>query len=104
MDISNIHKENNQDMKRPALIFNDHIISYAELEQNIIHTANYLSQQWLKPGERAAIALPNCPEFIYFYFGLIRAGGIAVPLNLLQKPVELAFMLSDSGARILVTN
>lgn len=104
MDISNIHKENNQDMKRPALIFNDHIISYAELEQNIIHTANYLSQQGLKPGERAAIALPNCPEFIYFYFGLIRAGGIAVPLNLLQKPVELAFMLSDSGARILVTN
>ncbi|MHB8917572.1 MAG: AMP-binding protein [Desulfocucumaceae bacterium] len=50
------------------------------------------------------MALPNCPEFIYTYLGIVRAGGIAVPLNLLQAPQELFFILLDSGARFLITN
>ncbi len=104
MNVSDIHKDNDQDMKRKALFFNEQDISYEELEQNIENTAGYLVQQGLLPGDRAAIALPNCPEFIYFYFGIIRAGGVAVPLNLLQKPLELAFMLGDSGARFIITN
>lgn len=104
MNISGIHKDNDQDINRKALFFNDQVISYAELEQNIEKTAGYLVQQGLQQGERAAIALPNCPEFIYSYFGIIRAGGIAVPLNLLQTPVELAFMMDDSGARFIITN
>jgi long-chain acyl-CoA synthetase len=104
MNISDIHKDNDQDMDRKALIFNEQVISYAILEQNIENTAGYLVQQGLQPGERAAIALPNCPEFIYAYFGIIRAGGIAVPLNLLQTPAELAFMMNDSDARFIITN
>lgn len=104
MNIHNIHRENNQDGSRPAVMFNEHVVSYHELEENIEKYAGYLSRQGLKPGERAAIALPNCPEFIYAYFGITRAGGVAVPLNLLQTPQELAFMLKDSGSRLLITN
>ncbi|MFX4260714.1 long-chain-fatty-acid--CoA ligase [Pelotomaculum propionicicum] len=104
MNIHNIHKDNSQDVNRPALYFKDVTVSYGQLEDNIGKYASYCAGLGLKPGDRAAIALPNCPEFIYSYFGITRAGGVAVPLNLLQSPPELAFMLKDSGARFLITN
>ncbi|BAF59557.1 acyl-CoA synthetases (AMP-forming)/AMP-acid ligases II [Pelotomaculum thermopropionicum SI] len=61
-------------------------------------------QRGLAKGDRVIIALPNCPEFIYSYLGAARAGGIAVPLNLLHTPRELAFIIKDSGAKFLITN
>ncbi|MGB9826132.1 MAG: AMP-binding protein, partial [Desulfofundulus sp.] len=44
------------------------------------------------------------PEFIYAYLGITRAGGVVVPLNLLQTPQELAFIVTDAGTRFLVTS
>ncbi len=104
MNIHYIHMSSNQDATRPALLFNNGAVTYGELEENIQKYAAYLNSQGLKAGDRVAIALPNCPEFIYSYFGVTRAGGVTVPLNLLQTPAELAFMLNDSGARFLITN
>lgn len=104
MNIHNIYKDNNQDAARPALLFNNVTITYGEMEQNIEKYASYLNRLGLKTGDRVAVALSNCPEFVYSYFGVIRAGGAVVPLNLLQTPLELAFMLNDSGARFLITN
>lgn len=104
MHIFDIHLCNSQSTNDLALRFYDQGVTYAELERNVENYARYLSQLGLKAGDRAAIALPNCPEFIYTYLGITRAGGIAVPLNLLQTPRELAFMITDSGARFIVTN
>lgn len=104
VNIHNIHKVHSRDADSPALYFKDDTVSYNQLEQNVQKYASYFSGRGLKPGDRAALALPNCPEFIYSYFGITRAGGVAVPLNLLQSPPEIAFMLNDSGARFLITN
>ncbi|MDD4335386.1 MAG: long-chain fatty acid--CoA ligase [Desulfotomaculaceae bacterium] len=104
VNIHYIHKDNNQDTARPALLFNNVTVTYEEMEQNIGKYAGYFNRLGLKAGDRVAIALPNGPEFIYSYFGVTRAGGAVVPLNLLQTPLELAFMLNDSGARFLITN
>jgi len=104
LNIFNIHKGTGQDLNSVALYFYDQTVTYAALEQNVENYARYMSHLGLKAGERVAIALPNCPEFIYTYLGITRAGGIAVPLNLLQTPRELAFMINDSGARFLVSN
>ncbi len=104
MEIHSIHRDNNQDVDRPALLFNNVTVSYREMEQNIEKYAGYLQSLGLKTGDRVAVALSNCPEFIYSYFGVIRAGGVVVPLNLLQTPAELAFMLNDSGSLFLITN
>ncbi len=103
MKLSDIHKST-QNPNDVALSFHGLKIDYAELEHNIEQYARYFVKQGLKPGERAAIAMPNSPEFVYSYLGIIRAGGIAVPLNLLQAPKELIYIFSDSGARFFVTN
>lgn len=104
MNIHYIHRINNQNITRTALLFNNTTITYGEMEKNIDKYAGYLGRMGLLAGDRVAIALPNCPEFIYSYFGIIRAGGTVVPLNLLQTPLELAFMLKDSGVSYLITN
>ncbi|MDD2554357.1 MAG: long-chain fatty acid--CoA ligase [Desulfotomaculaceae bacterium] len=104
MNIHYIHRDNDQDAARPALLFNNVTVTYGEMEQNIEKYASYLNHLGLKIGDKVAVALPNCLEFIYSYLGVTRAGGTVVPLNLLQTPLELAFMLNDSGARFLITN
>ena len=50
-----------------------------------------------------ALQLPNISQFLVAYFGILKAGGVAVPLNVLLKAPEVAFYLGDSGAEILIT-
>ena len=104
MKIFELHLKHVAEPEYTALKYNQLKVSYTELENQVEHYARYLVHLGLKPGDRAAIALPNCPEFIYSYLGITRAGGIAVPLNLLQSPRELAFMLQDAGTSFLITS
>lgn len=104
MKVFELHKRNAPHTQRTALRYHGETITYADLEHNVEQYARYFIKMGLKPGDRAAIALPNCPGFIYSYLGITRAGGIVVPLNLLQAPRELAFMLQDSGSRFLIVN
>jgi long-chain acyl-CoA synthetase len=104
LKVFELHKRNAPDTQRTALRYHGETITYADLEHNVEQFARYFIKIGLKPGDRAAIALLNCPEFIYSYLGITRAGGIVVPLNLLQTPHELAFMLQDSGASFLIVN
>ena len=46
--------------------------------------------------------LPNVPEFPVAYYGVLRAGGVVVPMNVLLKRREIAFYLEDSGAKLLL--
>jgi len=86
----------------PALIYQDQVVTYGEVVQRIGAYANLFQSLGLEPGERVAICAPNCPEFIYSYLGVIQAGGIVVPLNLMLTREEIAFIIRDSGSRILV--
>src|SRR5262249_31387974 len=52
-------------------------------------------------GDRVGIMLPNVPYFPVCYYGVLRAGGVVVPMNVLLRRREVAFYLEDSGARIL---
>ena len=103
MIISDIHKSSN-DQHRTALNFHGLKVDYTQLEDRVEQYARYFTSMGLQPGERVAIAMTNCPEFVYSYLGTVRAGGIAVPLNLLQAPQELIYILEDSGARFLITS
>lgn len=103
MNIHELHRQYLQHPEHPALKFHDKTITYGELEHNVEQFARYLKHRGLREGERVALAMPNCPEFIYSYLGITRAGGTVVPLNLLQAPQELFFIVKDSGARFLIT-
>ena len=78
-------------------------MTYGELDALSDRLAAGLEAAGLRPGDTAALQLPNIPQFLVAYFGILKAGGVAVPLNVLLKAPEVAFYLGDSGAEILIT-
>ncbi len=75
-------------------------LTYAELDEAVSRTARYLQSLGLQPGDRVALQLSKCLEFILLHLGTIRAGGITLPLNLAYPPDELKYFLEDSGAKL----
>ena len=87
---------------RPAIRLGERELSYAELDRDSARVAALLAERGLEPGDRIGVMLPNVPEFPLAYYGVLRAGGVVVPMNVLLKRREIAFYLGDSGARLLV--
>ncbi|MEZ5077029.1 MAG: long-chain fatty acid--CoA ligase [Solirubrobacterales bacterium] len=77
-------------------------LTYGELDERSARLASLLPQRDLQPGDRVGVMLPNVPEFPVSYYGLLRAGCVAVPMNVLLKRREIAFYLEDSGAKLLL--
>ena len=87
--------------ERPALKLDDTVVNYAVLNEGATRIAGLLKEKGLEPGDRVGIMLPNVPYFAVVYYGILRAGGVVVPMNVLLKGREVAFYLKDSGAKIL---
>jgi long-chain acyl-CoA synthetase len=75
--------------------------SYAELDAASARVAGLLTARGVGPGTPVGLMLPNVPEFAVVYYGVLRAGGIVVPMNPLLKAREVAYYLSDSGAPLI---
>jgi long-chain acyl-CoA synthetase len=90
------------DGAKPALIFADQPISYADLDMRIECVANSLALRGILHGDRVALLIPNMPEFVVAYYAVLRCGGIAVPVNALYKAEEIAYILQDSEAKALI--
>jgi long-chain acyl-CoA synthetase len=89
--------------QRPAIIFNNWKISYAKLKKLTEKVAANLRAHGLKPGDRVAIMLPNTPQCIIAYWGVLKAGGVVVMTNPLYMEKELVHHFNDSQARFLIT-
>src|SRR6266511_3332880 len=57
----------------------------------------------VRPGDRVGVMLRNCPEFISVIFGVLQTGAVVVPVNNFLKPEEVSYILTDAGARVLIT-
>jgi acyl-CoA synthetase (AMP-forming)/AMP-acid ligase II len=79
-------------------------VSYAELERRTWRLAGHLAQLRLQPGDRAAICLGNRVEMVESYLAITRASAIGVPINPRATDAELAYLLDDSGARVVITD
>ncbi|MEU6382655.1 type I polyketide synthase [Streptomyces bauhiniae] len=79
-------------------------VSYFELELRTRNIAGHLAGLGVHPGDRAAIYLGNCVEMVESYLALTRANVIGVPLNPHSTDPELEYYLSDSGARVVITD
>jgi long-chain acyl-CoA synthetase len=77
-------------------------LSYAELDDRSARLATLLREHGLQQGDRVGVMLPNVLEFPISYYGVLRAGGVAVPMNVLLKRREIAYYLEDSGAKLLL--
>ena len=87
--------------EKTALKLDELEMSYRALETASARVAGLLAQRGIGPGERVGVMLPNVPEFAVVYYGVLRAGGVVVPMNPLLKEREVAFYLGDSGARLV---
>jgi long-chain acyl-CoA synthetase len=76
--------------------------TYAQLDDRSARLSRLLRERGLEPGDRIGVMLPNVLEFPVAYYGVLRAGGIVVPMNVLLKRREIAFYLEDSGAKLLL--
>ncbi|MFZ1993761.1 MAG: long-chain fatty acid--CoA ligase [Solirubrobacteraceae bacterium] len=76
-------------------------LTYGALSGASAHIAGLLADRGFQPGDRVGIMLPNVPYFPVIYYGVLRAGGIVVPMNVLLKKREVAYYLSDSGAKLV---
>ena len=84
-----------------AIKLDDFEINYALLEQVAMRVQGLLKARGIEPGDRVAMMVPNVPQFAAIYFGILRAGAVVVPLNVLNKRREVEFFLRDSGAKLL---
>jgi len=96
--------DNNQlkNSGRIALVFGARKITYNQLISSSKKLASSLSELGIKRGDRVALWLPNCPEFVYSFFAILRLGAIVVPINTMLKREEVKFMVEDSLAKIMI--
>ena len=87
---------------KPALLYQDRQLTWGDLEQQVRRVAAALRSLGLAPGDRVALALGNTPAFPSCYFGALRAGLVAVPVNPGSTAAELRHVLGDSGAAALI--
>ncbi len=86
---------------RVALKLDGAELSYDGLDGASALVAGLLKSKHFEVGDRVGIMLPNVPYFGAIYYGVLRAGGVVVPMNPLLKGREVAFYLSDNGAKLL---
>jgi long-chain acyl-CoA synthetase len=85
---------------RDALVLGDTRLPYAAVNAIANQVANLLRSRGIRRGDRVALCCPNLPWFPMVYFGILKAGAVAVPLNDLLEPWEFAYHLDDSDARM----
>jgi long-chain acyl-CoA synthetase len=85
-----------------ALSFYGRDITYAELNGMVDRLAWALAGIGVKKGDRVAIHMENCPQFVISYFAAQRAGGVVVAVNPMFKGAELEYELNDAGVETLI--
>ncbi len=89
---------------KPALVFHGAVTTWGELDARVDAVARGLRGLGLERGDRVALHLGNTPDFPAAYFGVLRAGLVALPVNPGCTVPELTHVLGDSGARAMVTS
>src|ERR1044071_8224584 len=90
--------------EKTALFWGDAKFTYSELSSRSLFIAGILRHQFnVAPGDRVALWLKNCPEFIPALFGILQTGAVVVPINNFLKPDEVAYILNDAGIDAMIS-
>ncbi|HYR42052.1 MAG TPA: long-chain fatty acid--CoA ligase [Terriglobia bacterium] len=87
-----------------ALIYFGARISYAQLQEHIDRLAAGLRALGLQKGDRVALFMPNCPQFVIGYFGVLRADGIVTATSPMYTPREAGNQWKDAGASMVIAD
>ena len=87
---------------KPAVLFKGASVSYRQLESESDAFAAALTAHGVRAGDRVALLLPNCPQFLVAEFGAWKAGAVVVPLNPIYSERELEVTLTATGASVVI--
>ncbi len=88
---------------KPAVLYYGSALSYAALDREVAALAGFLQQRCgLARGDRVLLYAQNSPQFIIGYYAILRADGVVVPVNPMNKTDELAHYIGDSDARVAI--
>jgi len=88
--------------ERACTIFNDRVISYQQMEQLSNRLARQLVNLGVCKGERVGLCMPNIPQHVLAFYGILKAGGVVAALNPLYKQAEMSFQLADAGVKTVL--
>ncbi len=88
---------------RPALIFPDRRITFAELVEASYRRARGLHALGVRPGDHVGVLMPNCMEYMEFVYGAALLGAVSVLMNARYKPPELAYVVHNADLKVIIT-
>ena len=84
---------------RDAVVLGDTRLTYGQIDAAANQVANLVVSWGIEPGDKVALSCANLPYFPIVYYGILKAGAVVVPLNILLKGREVAYHLDDSDAK-----
>jgi long-chain acyl-CoA synthetase len=100
LNLANLLEQNARLMgDRVAVTLRDLSLTYGQVNTRAAQVAAALHAQGIAPGDRIVLSCPNVPWFPIAYYGILKAGAVVVPINVLLKPREIAYHLRDSEAK-----
>lgn len=89
--------------EKAALVFYGHVTTYAALNDQVDRIAGYLqSRAKVSKGDRVGLYMQNAPQFVAGFYGIIRAGGVVVPVNAMNLSEETEHIVMDAGIRVIL--
>jgi len=88
--------------ERAALIFYDAALTYRQLDSEVQAMAGYLQQRGVSKGDRVLLFMQNAPQFVIAYYAILRANAVVVPVNPMNRSVELAHYAEDTQATLCI--
>jgi fatty-acyl-CoA synthase len=87
-----------------ALVFPHARFTYAEVRERAIHAARALAAMGVRRGDHVGLLMPNCPDFVFGFFGIELLGAVAVPLNTRYRARELAYVAENADLVAMLTS
>ncbi|MBM3222840.1 MAG: benzoate-CoA ligase family protein [Candidatus Tectomicrobia bacterium] len=89
---------------KTAFHYREQQITYQDVQEHVNRTGNALRALGIGMEQRVALLLLDCPEFVYSFWGAMRIGAVAVPMNTTLRPADYAYLLNDSRAAALIVD
>lgn len=90
--------------RKPAYVFFGRSLDYATLLGHVESLAGWLQASGLEPGDRVLLFMQNCPQWVTAFYAVLRAGGVVVPVNPMNRADEVGHCIVDAGARLAITS
>ena len=88
--------------EKTCTIFHDSVIQYHEMNELTDRLAGAIAALDVHKGDRVGILMPNIPQFVIAYFGILKAGGVVVAINPLYTPREIEYEVKDAGVKLMI--